>query len=82
MGGTNPALCPSIGKNKGYQGKFPLIFYEDYIILLSAPTFRNDIQFCHHFSLHLTCLLNQAAQFPSRLMYWKQEEEEHSVRRC
>lgn len=69
-------------EKQGLSGKISFNLYEDYIILLSAPTFRNDIQFCHHFSLHLTCLLNQAAQFPSRLMYWKQEEEEHSVRRC
>lgn len=51
-------------EKQGLSGKISFNLYEDYIILLSAPTFRNDIQFCHYFSLHLTCLLNQAAQFP------------------
>lgn len=81
MGETNPAFCPSIGKNRGYQGNFPLIFYNDSITsLLSAPAFRNDVLFSPRFSSHLTRLSQQQLGFSLGLTHWEKEDHSHLVK--
>lgn len=81
MGETNPAFCRSIGKNKGYQGNFSLIFYNNYITsLLSAPTFRNDILFSPWFSSHLICLSRRQLVFHLGLTHWEKKDQTHLAR--